>query len=85
MNFGTLGRLNTLLSNLQKDAVTIGFTIAGLMIAAYAIMIMLDTTPGAKTHTERWEQLRKVFLCAIIIAGIGAIISFSRQIGGGLG
>lgn len=84
MNYGTLQRLNAILSGLQQDAVTIGFTIAGLMIAIYCIMIMFDHDTSPTAHTKRWENLRKVLICAAIIAGAGALISFSRQLGGGL-
>ena len=84
MNYGTLNRLNDILSGLKNDAVTVGFTIAGLMVAIYAIMIMFDQDTSPSAHIKRWENMRKVFVCAAIIAAIGAIISFSQQLGGGL-
>ncbi len=82
MNYGTLTRLNDILSNFQKGAITIGFTTAGLMVVIYAIMIMFDHNSGGKALNDRWGEIRKVLLCAVVIAAVGGLITFSRQLGG---
>lgn len=79
---GLLENLNTILSQLQDHLTTIGFTVAGLMIAAYAIMIMLSSEPSIKGHTNRWQNLEKVLICAVVIAGIAPAIAFAKNIGG---
>ena len=84
MNYTTLGRLNTILMNLQKDAVVIGFTIAGLMVTITAIILMFDQDTSPTAQNRRWEGLRRVLISAAIIAAAGALISFSRQLGGSL-
>lgn len=84
MNYGTLNNLNTILSNLQKDAMGIGFTIAGLMLVIYAIGLMFDNDTTPVGQTKRWEKLRRVLIGAGIIAAGGTLISFSRLLGGGL-
>ena len=35
-------------------------------------------------RTERWAKLRKVFICAVIIAGTGAFVTFAQFVGGKL-
>lgn len=78
---GLLDNLNTIITQLQNHIVTIGFTVAGLMIAAYAIVIMLSPEPSIKGHTTRWQNLEKVLICAAVIAGIGPAILFAQNIG----
>lgn len=84
MNYGTLNQLNTILKNLQADAATVGLTIAGLMIVVYVIMVMFTDDTNVAAHNKRWENLRKVFLCAALIAAAGALVSFGQQLGGTL-
>ncbi|GHO50839.1 hypothetical protein [Ktedonospora formicarum] len=84
MNYGTLKSLNGILGNLQKDAAVIGLTIAGLMIVVYVIIIMFENDTNVVAHQKRWENLRKVFLCAALIAAAGALISFGQQLGSAL-
>ena len=84
MNYSTLNTLNNVLKNLQSDAATVGFTIAGLMIVIYVMYIMFDTDTNVAAHNKRWEHLRKVFICAALIAAAGAIITFGQQLGGGI-
>jgi len=84
MNYATLQRLNTILKNLQADAATVGLTIAALMIIISVILIMFDTDTSAVAHTKRWENLRKVCVCAALIAAAGTLVTFGQQLGGGL-
>ncbi len=79
---GALDRLNQIVVQLQQRAATIGITIAGLMVAVYAIWIMLDNDDSPIHRTERWSRLRKVFICAVIIAATGAFVQFAQSIGG---
>jgi cytochrome bd-type quinol oxidase subunit 2 len=79
---GALDKLNQVVSILQQHAATIGITVAGLMVAIYAIWIMLDNDTSPAARTERWAKLRKVFICAVIIAGTGAFVQFAQNIGG---
>ncbi len=81
MNYTTLNSLNDLLKNLKSDAVTIGLTIASLMIVIYVILVMVDIGPEVGVHKDRWAQLRKVFLCAFLIAAAGTLVSFGDQLG----
>jgi hypothetical protein len=78
---GALDRLNTIAMQFQTHAATIGITIAGLMVAIYAIWIMLDNDTSPAARTERWAKLKKVFICAVIIAGTGAFVQFAQSIG----
>jgi len=77
-----LTNLNTVVTLLQQNAAKIGITAAGLLVAIYCVGIMLnnDTSPAART--ERWAQLKKVFLCAIIIAATGAFVQLATSLGG---
>ena len=84
MNYGTLNTLNGILKNLQSDAATVGLTIAGLMIVVYVIMVMFTDDTNVAAHNKRWENLRKVFLCAALIAAAGTIVTFGQQLGGAL-
>ncbi|BCL79582.1 hypothetical protein ccbrp13_20470 [Ktedonobacteria bacterium brp13] len=84
MNYTTLNSLNSILKNLQSDAATVGLTIAGLMIVVYVIMVMFTDDTNVSAHNKRWENLRKVFLCAALIAAAGAIVTFGQQLGQGL-
>ena len=84
MNFGTLNTLNTVLQQLKSDAITIALTIAGLAIVIAVMFIMFDSDTNVGAHTKRWEYLRRLFICTILIASIGAIIAFGQQIGGAI-
>ena len=77
-----LNNLNNVVTLLQQNAAKIGITAAGLLIAVYCVGIMLnnDNSPGART--ERWTQLKKVFICAAIIAGTGAFVTLATGLGG---
>jgi hypothetical protein len=81
MNYGTLNTLNSILQNLKSDAATIGLTIASLMIVIYSILVMVTDDTNVAAHHKRWENLRKVFVCAALIAAAGAIISFGQDLG----
>ncbi|GCE15061.1 hypothetical protein [Tengunoibacter tsumagoiensis] len=84
MKYGTLSTLNSILKDLQSDAATLGLTIAGLMIIVSVIMIMFTDDTNVSSYNKRWDNLRKVFLCAALIAAAGAIVTFGQQIGGAL-
>lgn len=84
MKYGTLDTLNNILKNLQADAATVALTIASLMIIISVILIMFDTDTNVGSHAKRWEHLRKVFLCAALIAAAGAIVTFAQQLGGAI-
>jgi hypothetical protein len=84
MNYAILGQLATILRNLQSDAASLGFTIASLMIIIYVIIVMTTDDTNVALHQKRWENLRKVFICAVVIAAAGAIATFGKQLGGGL-
>ncbi len=77
----TLNNLNNLVALLQANAAKIGLTMAGLLVAVYCVGIMLshDNSPAARA--ERWDHLKKVFLCAAIIAGTGAFVQFATSLG----
>ena len=79
---GTFDRLNQVVAVLQQHAATIGITTAGLMVSVYAIWIMLDNDQSPMHRTERWAKLRKVFICAVIIAATGAFVQLAQNIGG---
>jgi hypothetical protein len=76
-----LTNLNTVVSLLQQNAAKIGITAAGLLVAVYCVGIMLnnDTSPAARA--ERWEKLRRVFICAAIIAATGAFVQLATGLG----
>jgi hypothetical protein len=80
----TLTNLNNLVSLLQGNAAKIGITAAGLLVAIYSVSIMLNNDPSPAARTERWEKLKRVFLCAAIIAGTGAFVQLATGIGGKL-
>lgn len=84
MNYGTLNALNAILKNLQSDAATVGLSIAGLMIVIYVIIVMFTDDTNVSAYHKRWDNLRKVFLCAALIAAAGTIVTFGQQLGGGL-
>lgn len=84
MNYGILNTLDGIVKKLQADAVTVGLAIAGLMIVVYVILVMFTDDTNVAAHAKRWENLRKVFLCAALIAAAGAIVSFGSQLGGSL-
>lgn len=77
-----LTNLNTLLGLITKNAATIGITLAGLMIAIYAMSIMLSNDNSAMANRNRWESLQRVIICAAIIAGTGILIKFATGLGG---
>jgi hypothetical protein len=77
-----LTNLNTLVTLLQQNAAKIGITVAGLLISIYCIGIMLNNDNSPAARTERWTQLKKVFLCAAIIAATGAFVQFATSLGG---
>ncbi|GAC1308981.1 MAG: hypothetical protein NVSMB27_46420 [Ktedonobacteraceae bacterium] len=77
-----LTHLNTIVSLLQHNAARVGITAAGLLVSVYCIGIMLNTDTSPAARTERWGQLKKVFLCAGIIAGTGAFVQFATGLGG---
>ena len=79
---GALDRLNQVVAVLQQHAATIGITTAGLMVAVYAIWIMMDNDQSPIHRTERWSRLRKIFICAVIIAATGAFVQFAQSLGG---
>jgi hypothetical protein len=76
-----LTNLNNILVLLQKNGLTIGITMAGLLVTVYAIMIMLNNDQSPAARNERWERLQRVFLCAAIIAGFGAFVQFATGLG----
>lgn len=78
---GTLDNLNTILSQLQQYAATIGLTLAGLMVGIYCMIIMLSHDTSVMANRNRWEHLQKVLICAGIIAGTGAFIQFASGLG----
>jgi hypothetical protein len=78
---GTLNNLNAVLTLLQQNAAKIGITVAGLLVAIYAVMIMLNNDQSPAARTERWEQLKRVFICAAIIAATGAFVQFATGLG----
>ncbi len=77
----TLTNLNHIVTILQQNAAKIGVTLAGLMIAIYAIKIML-TPSNPVTHRSRWEGLTTVLICAGIIACTFALVQFVTGLGG---
>ncbi|GCE32042.1 hypothetical protein KDA_75260 [Dictyobacter alpinus] len=78
---GTLNNLNTIVTQLQQHAATIGITLAGLMIGIYCMMIMLSHDNSAMANRNKWDNLQKVLICAGIIAGTGAFMQFAQGLG----
>ena len=78
---GALDNINTILTQFQTHAATIGITVAGLMIGIYAMIIMFSTDNSAMANRNRWEGLQKVLICAGIIAGTAAFVQFAQNIG----
>lgn len=81
MNYGTLTTLNDILKNLQSDIATIAFSIAGIMMVVCIMLIMFDTDTNVAAHGKRWETLRRMFVCVILLSAAGAIILFGQQLG----
>lgn len=79
---GELTKLNQIVTLLQQNAAKIGLTVGGLMIAIYAMIVMFDNDQSPTARSERWTKLRRVMIAAAIIAGTGALITFSTGIGG---
>ncbi|HLG78656.1 MAG TPA: hypothetical protein VKX46_19745 [Ktedonobacteraceae bacterium] len=77
-----LTNLNNVVTLLQQNAAKIGITAAGLLVAIYCVGIMLNNDNSPAARTERWAQLKKVFLCAAIIAGTGAFVQLATNLGG---
>ena len=77
-----LTHLNAVIVLLQQNAARIGITVASLFVSIYSIRIMLDDDNTPAARTERWARLKKVFLCAVIIAGTGAFVQFATGLGG---
>lgn len=84
MHFGALNSLNNVLQQLKADVVTIALTLVGLAIVGAVIFIMFDSEATVGAHNKRWDYLRKLFICAIILSSFGAIIAFGQQIGGAI-
>lgn len=78
----TLTNLNNVVSLLQLNAAKIGITAAGLFISIYCVRIMMDDDNSPAGRTERWEKLKRVFLCAAIIAATGAFVQLATGLGG---
>jgi len=78
----TMTNLTRIITALQQDAAKIGVSLAVLLVVINAIIIMFDndTSPTARTH--RWERLRRVLICAAIIAIAGVLVQFVTSIGG---
>ena len=76
-----LTNLNNIVNLLQQNAAKVGVTAAGLLVAIYCIGIMLNNDNSPAARTERWAQLKKVFLCAAIIAGTGAFVTLATGLG----
>ncbi len=77
-----LAHLNTVVTLLQQNAAKIGITVAGLLVAVYCIGIMLNNDNSPAARSERWSQLKKVFVCAAIIAATGAFVQLATSLGG---
>lgn len=77
-----LTNLNNVVTLLQQNAAKIGITAAGLLVAIYCVGIMLNNDNSPAARTERWAQLKKVFLCAGIIAATGAFVQLATSLGG---
>lgn len=78
---GAFDALNNIVTILQQNAAKIGITAAGLMVAIYSIAIMLDNDQSPTARTERWTKLKRVFICAGIIAGTGAFVTAATSLG----
>jgi hypothetical protein len=81
IEMNTLNNLNTVIAQLQQNAARIGITIAGLLVAIYAVKIMLDQDTSPAARAERWSHLKRVFLCAAIIAAAGAFVQLATSLG----
>lgn len=77
-----LTNLNHVVTLLQQNAAKIGITAAGLLVAVYCVAIMLNNDNSPAARTERWAQLKKVFVCAAIIAATGAFVQLATGLGG---
>jgi hypothetical protein len=76
-----LTNLNNVLTLLQQNAAKLGITGAGLLVAIYAVGIMLNNDQSPAARTERWAQLQRVFICAVIIAATGTFVQFATSLG----
>ena len=77
----TLTNLMNIIVLMQQNAAKIGILLAGLFVSVYCIGIMFNNDNSPSARTERWIQLRKVFLCAAVIAATGAFIQFATDLG----
>ena len=77
-----LNNLNNAITQLQKNAAIDGITIAALMVIIYAIIIMFNNDNSPQARTQKWEHLHRVLICAVIIAGAGALVQFAVGFGG---
>jgi hypothetical protein len=78
----TLTHLNKIIAQLKTNITTIAFTTAGLLVVVYCIHIMLNNDPSPAARNERWEKLKRVFLCVVLIAGAAVFISFAKNVAG---
>ncbi len=77
----TLTHLNAVITLLQQNAAKIGITVAGLLVAVYCVGIMLNNDNSPAARSERWTHLKRVFICAAIIAATGAFVQFAISLG----
>jgi hypothetical protein len=78
----TLNNLNHIVALLEQNAAKIGITAAGLFGSINTIIIMMSRDNSPAGRQERWTELKKIFLCAGIIAGIGALVGLFTSLGG---
>ena len=77
-----LNNLNNVISLLAQNAAKIGITLAALLVSVYCVGIMLNNDQSPAARNERWERLRRVFFCAVIIAASGAFVQLATSLGG---
>jgi cytochrome bd-type quinol oxidase subunit 1 len=77
----TLNNLNNAILQFQQNALAIGVTLAGLMIAVYAMIIMFKNDNSPQARTQRWDDLHRVLICAGVITGAGALVQFAVGFG----
>ena len=78
---GTVANLLRILTLLQKNAITVGLAVATVMVVVYTIRIMFDHDSSPTARTARWDGLYRVLICAGIIAGAGALITYASALG----
>ena len=77
-----LNKLDTVISQLQQHAAAIGITVAGLMVAINAIVIMFNADKSPMAISQRWKDLERVLVCAGIIAATFTFVQFAQSIAG---